>query len=193
MSELGIGLPFIQQPVVISLIVLGVLLLIIRMVLQLAKFLLAHSNAQQMDLIEKIDNLLPQTQCGRCGYAGCLPYAEAIAEGAAINQCPPGGQSTIKHLSNLLNYSRPRLNPAHGKAGPILIATIREAECIGCTKCIQVCPTDAILGGPKLMHSILVSECTGCDLCLEPCPVDCIDLIPLASLKPQQHHVRTAH
>lgn len=134
--------------------------------------------SQQRLLLDRVNHLLPQTQCGQCGYEGCLPYARAIVQGAAINQCPPGGDATIYRLANLLNELPRPLNPSHGKHEPAKIASIREDECIGCTKCIKACPVDAILGAAKLMHTVISSECTGCDLCVEPCPVDCIDMIP---------------
>ncbi|UFH48387.1 RnfABCDGE type electron transport complex subunit B [Pseudomonas sp. KNUC1026] len=131
-----------------------------------------------MTLIQHIDARLPQTQCGKCGHAGCRPYAQGIAGGEPINRCPPGGEETIASLAQLLQLPVIALAPERGKA-PAQVAYIREAECIGCTKCIQVCPVDAIVGAPKLMHTVLSDECTGCDLCLAPCPVDCIDLLPL--------------
>ena len=130
-------------------------------------------------IVEQIDALLPQTQCGQCGYPGCHPYAEAIAGGDAINKCPPGGQSTIDSLADLLGVEAVPLDAEHGVEKPRSIAYIREDECIGCTKCIQACPVDAILGAAKQMHTVISSECTGCDLCVEPCPVDCIDMIPI--------------
>ncbi|MDY7115098.1 RnfABCDGE type electron transport complex subunit B [Halomonas sp. SSL-5] len=127
------------------------------------------------DLIEAIDALLPQTQCGKCGFDGCLPYAEAIAEGEPINRCPPGSESTLARLAELTRQpERPLAEPAQLP----LAAVIREAECIGCTKCIQACPVDAILGAAKRMHTVITDECTGCELCVAPCPVDCIDLVP---------------
>ena len=126
-------------------------------------------------LIEAVDTLLPQTQCGKCGHPGCRPYAEAIAAGEPINRCPPGGQATLERLAALTGQpSLPLEQPAQSP----LVAYIREAECIGCTKCIQACPVDAILGAAKRMHTVLVDECTGCELCVAPCPVDCIDLLP---------------
>ena len=129
-------------------------------------------------IVEQIDELLPQTQCGQCGFPGCRPYAESIAAGDVINKCPPGGQSTINAIANLLDVPAPELDAEHGVESEVkTVAYIREDECIGCTKCIQACPVDAILGGPKLMHTVIASECTGCDLCVEPCPVDCIDMI----------------
>lgn len=134
---------------------------------------------RQQRLVALINQALPQTQCGKCGHPGCLPYARAIAAGAAINQCPPGGHATIVHLASLLGERPVPLNPAHGRPEPPRVAVIREAECIGCKKCIRACPVDAILGATKQMHTVIASECTGCDLCVEPCPVDCIDMITL--------------
>ena len=127
-------------------------------------------------LVEQIDALLPQTQCGQCGYPGCRPYAEAINQGDALNKCPPGGEATIHALADLLGRDP---EPLDGEAqSEAKVAFIREAECIGCTKCIQACPVDAIIGAAKLMHTVIEDECTGCDLCLDPCPVDCIDMLP---------------
>ncbi|WP_104500293.1 RnfABCDGE type electron transport complex subunit B [Acinetobacter indicus] len=137
----------------------------------------------QIALIQNIDALLPQTQCGLCGHRdGCLPYAKSIAEGEAANKCVPGGQPVADALAKLLG--RERLT-AEASVWPIqsdgrpqrMKAVIREDECIGCTKCINACPVDAILGSGKLMHSILTDLCTGCELCIPPCPVDCIDLV----------------
>lgn len=133
-----------------------------------------------MNLIQRIDALLPQTQCGKCGHPGCKPYAEGIANGEAINKCPPGGDETIAALAHLLKLPLLSLDADRGSA-PAQVAFIREAECIGCTKCIQACPVDAIVGAAKLMHTVIIDECTGCDLCVAPCPVDCIDLLPLPS------------
>jgi electron transport complex protein RnfB len=134
-----------------------------------------------MSLIQRIDALLPQTQCGKCGHPGCKPYAQGIAAGEPINRCPPGGSETIAALAELLHTEIIALDLQRGSA-PAQVAHIREAECIGCTKCIQACPVDAILGAAKQMHTVLIDECTGCDLCVAPCPVDCIDLIPLTAL-----------
>jgi len=129
-------------------------------------------------LIDRIDRILPQTQCTRCGYPACRPYAEAIASGAAdINQCPPGGAEGTRQLARLLGRAVKPLNPDNGVEQARRIAFIREPECIGCTKCIQACPVDAILGAAKLMHTVIAELCTGCDLCVAPCPVDCIDMI----------------
>lgn len=131
-------------------------------------------------LVDQIDELLPQTQCGQCGHPGCRPYAEAIANGEAINHCPPGGQATIDAIADLLGMESLPLDAEHGEESEVVkVAYIREDECIGCTKCIQACPVDAILGAAKQMHTVIVAECTGCDLCVEPCPVDCIDMVPL--------------
>ncbi|MCS4310212.1 electron transport complex protein RnfB [Pseudomonas sp. BIGb0381] len=133
-----------------------------------------------MNLIQRIDALLPQTQCGKCGHPGCKPYAEGIARGEVINKCPPGGQETIAGLALLLRVPVLELDTSRGEA-PAQVAYIREAECIGCTKCIQACPVDAIVGAAKLMHTVIIDECTGCDLCVAPCPVDCIEMRPLAT------------
>jgi electron transport complex protein RnfB len=128
---------------------------------------------------ERIDALLPQTQCTRCGYPACRAYAEAIAIGEAdFNQCPPGGAAGIVELAALLGRAPKPLNPANGVEKPREVALIDEAACIGCTKCIQACPVDAIVGASKFMHTVLVDECTGCDLCIPPCPVDCITMVP---------------
>ncbi len=130
-------------------------------------------------IVDQIDALLPQTQCGQCGHPGCRPYAEAIAEGEPINRCPPGGQATIDALAALLDVEPIPLDDEHGEEKDKQVAVIREDECIGCTKCIQACPVDAILGAAKQMHTVIADECTGCDLCVEPCPVDCIDMVPV--------------
>jgi electron transport complex protein RnfB len=129
-------------------------------------------------LTDRIDALLPQTQCGQCGHPGCRPYAEAIARGEAFNRCPPGREHTVAALAELL-HEQPLPLDIDGPPKPKAVAFIREAECIGCTKCIQACPVDAIVGAAKLMHTVIAFECTGCDLCVEPCPVDCIDMLPL--------------
>lgn len=133
-------------------------------------------------LIEKIDAILPQTQCRQCGYQGCKPYAEAIAAGDAnINQCPPGGEAGIHALARLTGISYQSLNPIHGEHKPKALAVIDEAVCIGCTLCLQACPVDAILGANKQMHTVIASECTGCELCIAPCPVDCISMVPASA------------
>ncbi len=131
-----------------------------------------------MSLAEIIDALLPQTQCRRCGYPACKPYAEAIANGAAnINQCPPGGAAGIHRLAALLGREYLPLSPERGVEMPKIVAVIDENLCIGCTLCIQACPVDAIVGASKLMHTVIAEHCTGCELCLPPCPVDCIQLV----------------
>jgi Na+-translocating ferredoxin:NAD+ oxidoreductase subunit B len=160
-----------------ALIAIGSLALIFGAVLGFAAI---RFKVESDPLVEQIDDILPQTQCGQCGYPGCRPYAEAIANGDDINKCPPGGESTIRKLADLMGVEATPLNAAQTESVK-RVAYIREDECIGCTKCIQACPVDAIVGASKLMHTVLVDECTGCDLCVEPCPVDCIDMVPLAA------------
>ena len=131
-------------------------------------------------LADRIEDVLPQTQCTKCGYDGCRPYAEAIAAGAAeINQCPPGGAEGIARLSSVTGRKVIPLNPVNGLERPRAVAYIDESLCIGCTLCIQACPVDAIIGAGKLMHTIVPALCTGCDLCVAPCPVDCIVMYPV--------------
>ena len=130
-------------------------------------------------LVEQLDEILPQTQCGQCGYPGCRPYAEAIANGDEVNKCPPGGEATVQKLADLMGVEAKPLAGGEEKAPVKKVAYIREDECIGCTKCIQACPVDAIVGATRQMHTVLIDECTGCDLCVEPCPVDCIDMLPV--------------
>jgi electron transport complex protein RnfB len=132
----------------------------------------------------EIDALLPQTQCTRCGYAGCEPYAQAIANGAAeINQCPPGGSATIAILARALGRKTLPLNPVNGEEGPELVAQIDEARCIGCIKCLAPCPVDAIIGAKQYTHTVVSMLCTGCELCIAPCPVDCIVMLPRSVLQ----------
>ena len=129
-------------------------------------------------IVEQIEALLPQTQCAQCGYPGCRPYAEAIAQDRAdINQCPPGGEAGVRALANLLGREPKPLNPENGAPAAKRVALVVEEDCIGCTKCIQACPVDAIVGAPRLMHTVLADHCTGCELCIPPCPVDCIVLV----------------
>ena len=130
-------------------------------------------------LVEKVHSVLPQTQCTKCGYDGCLPYATAIVEGEEINRCPPGGDAGIAVLAKLLNRPRLALNTEEcGEHTPLQLAFIEEQHCIGCTLCIQACPVDAIVGANKFMHTIIADLCTGCELCIPPCPVDCISMLP---------------
>ncbi len=140
-------------------------------------------------IADQINDILPQTQCGQCGFPGCRPYSQAIAAGEAeINRCPPGGESTIQALADLLDVDVIPLDEEHGEEKvAAVVAYIHEDQCIGCTKCIQACPVDAILGAAKQMHTVITSECTGCDLCVEPCPVDCIDMLV------QQESLQTWH
>ena len=148
------------------------------------------------DLATRIDALLPQTQCTRCGFDGCRPYAEAIAgERADIDQCPPGGDEVIVKLAALLGRAAKLLNPEFGEYAPPTVAVIDEETCIGCTKCIQACPVDAIVGASKRMHTVIASWCTGCELCIPPCPVDCIAMVdtpafPEAGLSRERHEAR---
>ncbi|MGH8599417.1 MAG: RnfABCDGE type electron transport complex subunit B [Burkholderiales bacterium] len=134
-------------------------------------------------LADAIDDLLPQTQCRQCGYAGCRPYAEAIAAGAAdINRCPPGGDAGIRELAAATGNAYQPLDPTCGATTPPAVAIIDESRCIGCRLCIRACPVDAIVGAAKLMHTVIAAECTGCELCVAPCPVDCISLQPVAAI-----------
>ena len=138
-----------------------------------------------MTLADRIDALLPQTQCTRCGYDGCRPYAEAIAANEVDNnRCPPGGDATLASLAALLDRAPLSLDPEVGNALAPQVAVVDEARCIGCTKCIQACPVDAIVGASKRMHTVIASWCTGCELCIPPCPVDCILLLPAQALPP---------
>lgn len=142
-------------------------------------FSLKEHKAVAPTLADHINNLLPQTQCTKCGYPACQAYAHAIADGnASYNQCPPGGQEGINRLAKLLGKASIPLNPANGTEKPRTIAFIEEATCIGCTLCIQACPVDAIMGANKQMHTVIPELCTGCDLCVAPCPVDCITMLP---------------
>ncbi|MQQ99504.1 electron transport complex subunit RsxB [Glaciimonas soli] len=141
-------------------------------------------NSTVSSLADRIEALLPQTQCSKCGYPACRPYAEAIAEDRAnINQCPPGGQQGVVRLAQLLGKPVIPLNPDNGAERPRPVALIDEAVCIGCTLCIQACPVDAIMGAAKQMHTVINALCTGCDLCVAPCPVDCISMVNVTDTK----------
>ncbi|MGF1529289.1 MAG: electron transport complex subunit RsxB [Candidatus Competibacterales bacterium] len=164
------------EAVVLGAVALGVLALALGLGLGVAARALGRENDP---VVARIDALLPQTQCAQCGFPGCRPYAQAIAEGRAdIDQCPPGGEATVAALAALLNRPAKGLNPAYGQERPPLVAAIDEGHCIGCTLCIQACPVDAIVGASGQMHTVIAAQCTGCELCVNPCPVDCIHLQP---------------
>lgn len=159
-----------------SIILLAVLSILIAVLLNKANRIFVR---KENPLIEQVNALLPQTQCGQCQFPGCRPYATAIIEEhAAINRCPPGGSEVIAQLASLLNRELLPLDATHGEHTAPTLVRIRESECIGCTLCIQACPVAAIVGAPKMIHTILATDCTGCNLCIPPCPVDCIDIIP---------------
>jgi len=128
-------------------------------------------------IVEELDAILPQTQCGQCGYPGCKPYAQAIANGEDINKCPPGGEAVMRKLAERMGIEPQQLQ---GEKKPKLVAFIHEDLCIGCTKCVQACPVDAIVGSTRQMHTVIGDECTGCELCVAPCPTDCIEMLPIA-------------
>lgn len=156
---------------------------IITVLAGLSGLLLAHARSrfkvEGNPLADRINQTLPQTQCGQCGFAGCRPYAESIAEGGSeINLCPPGGEIVITELAEILGRDASGLKQAEAEYPENSVAVIIEQDCIGCTKCIQACPVDAIVGMAKQMHTVILDECTGCALCLPPCPVDCIDMLP---------------
>ncbi|ODP98983.1 electron transport complex subunit RsxB [Salinivibrio sp. SS3] len=161
--------------IVIAVIVLAALAAIFGAILGFASI---RFKVEADPIVDQIDAILPQTQCGQCGYPGCRPYAEAIANGDEINKCPPGGQQTIENLADLMGVEATEL--AHDEEKSIkTVAFIHEEDCIGCTKCIQACPVDAIVGSTKAMHTVIEQDCTGCDLCVAPCPTDCIEMIPV--------------
>jgi len=166
--------------IVISILVLGLIALLFGALLGYAS---VRFKVEGDPLAEQIDDLLPQTQCGQCGYPGCKPYAEAVANGEAINKCAPGGEETIKKMAELLGVEVQPLDENHVEDNTPKVAFIIEEDCIGCTKCIQACPVDAIIGTTKQMHTIIEDECTGCDLCVAPCPVDCIEMRPIETTK----------
>ncbi|MGI2108741.1 electron transport complex subunit RsxB [Shewanella frigidimarina] len=164
-----------MSSILIAVAVLSVLALVFGVILGFAS---KKFKVEGNPIIDQVETLLPQTQCGQCGYPGCRPYAEAIANGDKINKCPPGGTATMEKIAELMGVE-PEALGEEAQASIKKVAYIREDECIGCTKCIQACPVDAILGAGKLMHTVIAKDCTGCDLCVEPCPVDCIDMIPV--------------
>ena len=160
-----------------AIIILAILAVVFGLILGYAAI---RFKVESNPVVDQIDAMLPQTQCGQCTFPGCRPYAEAIASGEAdINQCPPGGEVTIQALADLLGRDPKPLDPEHGEEKPKTIAIIDEQICIGCTLCIQACPVDAILGAAKQMHTVIEKECTGCELCVPPCPVDCIDMVEI--------------
>ena len=164
-----------MNSIVIAIIALTVLAAIFGAILGFASI---RFKVKADPIVDQIDDILPQTQCGQCGYPGCRPYAQAIANGDAINKCPPGGQATIEKLASLMGVEV--TDSAHDLDKAIkTVAFIHEDMCIGCTKCIQACPVDAIVGGTKALHTVIKDECTGCDLCVAPCPTDCIEMIPV--------------
>lgn len=163
-----------MSSILIAVIAIAALALIFGLILGFASI---KFKVESDPIVEQIDAILPQTQCGQCGYPGCKPYAEAIANGDVINKCPPGGQATIEKLADLMGVDVPSADDEVVNVKKI--AFIHEDMCIGCTKCIQACPVDAIVGGTKALHTVIEAECTGCDLCVAPCPTDCIEMIPV--------------
>lgn len=171
------------------LIILSAITIVLGAVLVFASF---KFHVPTIALADRIDDLLPQTQCGKCGYPGCRPYAEAIANKQAdINQCPPGGEAGIRELASLLGIAFKPFG-ADVVLNPPSVAFIDENLCIGCTLCLQACPVDAISGASKLMHTVIAPLCTGCELCVTPCPVDCISMRPLPQAMPSREQQRTA-
>lgn len=165
-------IPFLE-----ALAIMAVLAVIIGLILGVAAI---KYKVDEDPLVDKIDALLPQTQCGQCGYPGCKPYATAVASGEAeINKCVPGGDEGIHKLADLLGRDYVPMDGELAKPKPKSVALIDENTCIGCTLCIQACPVDAIVGSAKHLHTVIAQECTGCELCVAPCPVDCIDIVPV--------------
>ncbi|MGR7921092.1 electron transport complex subunit RsxB [Zobellella denitrificans] len=161
--------------ILIAIAVLALLALIFGLVLGFAA---VRFRVESDPIVDQLDELLPQTQCGQCGYPGCRPYAEAVANGDDINKCVPGGDATMRKIADLMGVEPQAMGEE--AAEPVKkVAFIHEDMCIGCTKCIQACPVDAIVGATKALHTVIRDECTGCDLCVDPCPTDCIEMIPL--------------
>lgn len=164
-----------MKEVLIAVSFIGVLFILLGWLLHYAYH---YIRPKTDSLVDQVEAILPQTQCAQCSYPGCRPYAEAIVhEDEQINRCPPGGEAGIKALADLLNREFIPFGEETLIEEEPLLAVIREAECIGCTKCIQACPVDAIIGAPKVMHTVINDYCTGCKLCIPPCPMDCIDMI----------------
>ncbi len=163
-----------------AIVILGTLSLLLGIILGYAS---VRFKVEGNPMVDTIDHLLPQSQCGKCGYPGCRPYAEAIHTGEAeINLCIPGGETTMLELSKLLNREpKPVGGETQGTEKPKMVAVINEEQCIGCTLCLQSCPVDAILGASKLMHTVIAQECTGCELCITPCPVECIQMMAIST------------
>lgn len=162
--------------ILIAIAVLALLALIFGLILGFAA---VRFRVESDPIVEQLDELLPQTQCGQCGYPGCKPYAEAVANGDDINKCVPGGDATMRKMADLMGVE-PQAMGEEAAAPVKKVAFIHEDMCIGCTKCIQACPVDAIVGATKALHTVIADECTGCDLCVDPCPTDCIEMIPLS-------------
>ena len=160
-----------------SILIFSILTLILGLILGYAAI---KFRIEGNPLVDQIDKILPQTQCGQCNYPGCRPYAEALAKGEAqINQCPPGGQDGADELADLLGVEQIPLNTEHGETKEPMVAVVDEQVCIGCTLCIQACPVDAFVGSSKVMTTVIAKECTGCELCIPVCPVDCIDMVEI--------------
>ncbi|MBO1518710.1 MAG: electron transport complex subunit RsxB [Oceanisphaera sp.] len=161
--------------ILIAIAVLALLALIFGLILGFAA---VKFQVESDPIVEQLDELLPQTQCGQCGYPGCRPYAEAVANGDDINKCVPGGEATMIKIADLMGVEPQSLGEAEAEPEK-RVAFIHEDMCIGCTKCIAACPVDAIVGATKALHTVIEDECTGCDLCVDPCPTDCIEMIPI--------------
>ncbi|ART79166.1 electron transport complex subunit RsxB [Oceanisphaera avium] len=162
--------------ILIAIAVLALLALIFGLILGFAAI---KFKVESDPIVEQLDELLPQTQCGQCGYPGCRPYAQAVADGDDINKCVPGGDATMRKIADLMGVE-PQAMGAEAAAPEKRVAFIHEDMCIGCTKCIAACPVDAIVGATKALHTVIVDECTGCDLCVDPCPTDCIEMVPIS-------------